>query len=1028
MVNRQETGEGSSSAAPGAEEAVGCKQSHEDASDDPPATVEPQRDDPQEEAKDHPAAPLLSDQDWELQPEVETLKQGDQGQKADEENIKVDVVTRAFALEKLEKEERQQPEEEELNDEEQPENKEEFGVKGSVPEEISAGGQLPAEGLELEEGHLSHHLSDDEPEEPPVVQRRKVHPKARSKKEGQHKEATHTRQAELDAGRSSGGKEAEDKQTQEQIREEEKDQSADRGREEASTTELLLAVEGERAEEAEEALPTSTEARMESKKVDRPETPPETDPEEEEEEPDGDGAEDRDGRTAADMDQPTASDPEEHVQANGGETPKVQLMETSDLQKPEPAFPEGGTGEKKNVKEVSGNEGKEESSPQNRQGEEEEAPLMETVRLRSGRKIVRAGQQEQKHEDTAAGRTCDQEHEAELVPPGTIGEDPVEEEPSAEEASTQPERDEELSLEEGEAAVHLQPLAEASRRNISGEHEAEAEKQTPVPPEADEGPEALAEHPEKPTDLTGPDAVQASNPEDTCGVSEEEEEMDPLGSDLQRVMVVLVDLRNSGRSQDETRAGSCVGEERPAAGMEEHNMQEALKEAADVPEEAVTTQTPPSAEDDGAGAVSADEEVPVVERRTLRRSRKPGCARRGRSAAATSQREDAKQEELVQEGQVKGEDEESSRDEPSMERALRKTKRSAPATSRRTSKRSRLQCQSDEEPSAEDGDVEETPSNHGEIAQKGNESVDQQGEKPKAEDKEADVVSEEALTESGCPNGQEENSLREPSEDEQEAAVVMEEPGSLGNSDTAASETKPSNQQSEEREKETLLETSPGPGRPDTEDIAVRTAEEQGNEGPEGEQEAFVSTTDERMDGDSESAEAGAAESENFNGERPAGTAVLDPGTDGTRTGMEEETRETEGKSPAAAPEEGQEVTPPAEDAALSEVKGLGGQEPSAFTTAKEPEESDLVTTETETDRVRKSVVNTDEKESSSEEEKEEEEEEEDHLSDEDEEPVVMGRKVLRGRTVPAVVITPQRKRRRPDATADHGPRRRSRV
>lgn len=1099
MFNHQETGEDTSDATAGADEALSLHQSHRDPGSQDRLKVSPATEEPQ----DDPAGLLMSEEVCELHTEVETLKQGDQGhvwrkttwstttvernytpqsQKADEgtdeENTpsKVDIVAvtdtdpgetaeksgDVSALEKLRKEERQELEDEELNNKEQMERREESGVKGTVLEEISAerpdtaeppantGGRLSTEGLGLEEGRGSD--DDDEMREPPVVQRRgprdrrQVRPKAKSTKQRQHKEeGPHTREAELEAARSPGRKEAdkaaEDNQADEQK---EKDQSVGRTREETSTTEVLAVVEDDRAEGSQEDVVTSTEGRAESDKAGTKETAPKMDPEKEESK---DGERPRlqhasvilvDLKTNCNHPSVMSASGTSGVQQFASETEGAEPIAAERMdQKAEPASTGEGTEEQNDAEEVSGNEGKAESSHQNQEGEE--AALIETVNYGKA--------------DAGVVPAETKEGEQAVTKDGVAGEDPADEEQSAEEASTQAE------IKQDEAAVHLQPLTQGSEREISGEDEAEAEKQAPVPPEVDEGPVALAEDQES---TAG--AVPASNPEDTFGASEEkkhEEDMDPQGSDLQRVMVVLVDRRNSSRSQDETRvADSCVDEEQPAAEMEEQRMKEALKEdkkaeaaadgpgkASDGPEEAVTPQTPQSAEDDEAEGVSADVEVPVVERRIWRSGRKTGHARtpKGRSAAATPQREseeqgaeeprlgleDVTQEELGKEGDDgvgaaekedvlqphPEEDEEASRDEPStISRALRKTKRPATATSRSKSKRSRRQRESEEEISAGDRDVEENKSEDGEI-ENGDECVHQEEEEPTAEHKEMEMANTEPLGDT--------------EEEEQEEAVATRDPGSDGNSVKATPGTKALKQPMEEKEKETLLEASSGPGRADPEEVAVTKAEGQGHEAPEREEEELAEEETTSMEEGIQIDGAGEpAESENINDEIP----VLDTGTDvdGTRIGMEEVTTETEEKSPTSAPEEDHQAE---DDAGLSDVLGLGGHGPSGFTGAKELEGSDsdgkvesgLVTMETEKDEVINSELNADEDD------KESNSEEEEELSGEDGEPVQIGKKVLRGRTVPAVVVTPQpkaghRKRKRPETTPARKPRRRSRL
>lgn len=1182
MFNHQEAGEDTSNATSVADEAVSLNQSHTDLDEEPQDEIRQDEHVPvpvpvpaspaaaenvTTESEEDPAGPLLFEEVCELH--TETLKQGDQGhvwrrttlvstttvegsdtqhlQEAEEEPDEEDTLSKLDIVAGTDPDSREtaemsedvvvpgqlrQEESQQLEGEEQTEKNEECGVMETVLEEISAehpdtaepaqpGGQPFTEGLELVEGHVS----DDETEEPPVVQRRrsrdrrKVRP--RSSKQRQHKEeGTHTHGAELEAGRS-GGTEAEDNQMEAQNQEKE-----DRTRDETSTTELLAVVEEDRTEESEEIVLTSPEGRAESTEADTEETAPEMDPEKEDLAEDG--GEETDGTTAGDphqlrvpeepdltmdcevttlqhasvilVDLKTSSKHLSVMLASGASDLQPLASETEEVEpiaaegtneKPEPESGEDGTEERNDAEEGSENERKEESSHLNPE-EEEEAPLMETILLRSGRKIVRGGRQEHEGEDTAAVRTCEQDQDAETkeekqaLPNECVpGEDPADEEESAEETSTQPEVNEELRFED-EAPVHLQPSTEESEKKISGEDEAEEENQTAAPPEVGGGPLASAEDQENVNGSTSPDTGLASNPEGTFGASEEkEEELDPPGSDLQSVMVVLVDLGNSSLPQDETGGAASVDEVEPAAEVEGEEESEAAADGpSDVPEETVTTQTPQSGEDDEAEGVSAQEEEPAAERRILRSGRKTGHVRtpKRRSAAATSQRqskgghahheseergaeepkpdlEDVTREELRTEEEVKGtdervaaaekeeilqprseEDEETGRDGASIPaRAPRKSRRSAAAPSRRKSKRSRMQSEPEEEPSAEDGDEEENKKDDGEIAgiENGDKDVDQEDEEPQAEGGQMDVGSETR------PNGQEENSLRETSsvpnavalgdtEEEEDAAVATQDLGSHGNDVKDTPGTKSPKHQMEESEKETLPETSSGPGGPDIEEDAVLKAEEQEREAQEKEEEKLVEEETTGMetgmkidgDGDDELAESG-----NMNDESAEGTPELDTGADGhgTRTGMDEETTETSMEPPTAAPEEDHQAE---DEAGLSEVPAA--HEPSGFTGAKELEasntaenvESDLVTMET--NQVINLELNTDEDEEES------NSGEEEDLSGANGETTVIGKKVLRGRTVPAVTITPhqpaRRKRQWPHASPARTPRRRSRV
>ncbi|XP_056889116.1 uncharacterized protein LOC130525884 [Takifugu flavidus] len=1003
MFHPEETVEDTSNTTPIAEEALSVKESHRNLGSRDTLEVSPANGEPRdkitqeehisthnspaedenvtsenEEVKEDSATLVVYEEVFEVHTEVETLKQGDQGQvlrkttifstktvesnyiqqKSDKETNEntlqtIDIVGE-LAVTDPEPEESQvlsddilvmeeQLKDEELQNEELTGNEYEFVVKDAIlhpdtAETVNKRGHLLTESLTLQEVQISDHMSDDETEEPPVIPRRgrrKVNPK--STKQRQHKEeGEHTHEAEPIAGRSLGRKEADKKAVDKQMEDqnqEETDQSMDRTPE-TSAQELLVVEDGRTpgAHESEEDAITSTKVRIEINKDDIKEMPPEMD---------SDYGNEETGAICGDnLDQPTSSVPDElqltkdcemprlqqsrvilvdlktgsdyvslmvagetiEVQCLASEREEVELTADEKMDKdPETALQPSTEEDNDDLEEVNGNKGKEDSSNENH---EEEETFIETIYLRSGRKIIKLGHQEHQHDDIAAVSTCDEDHEKETITnDGITGEYPVEEKQSAEQASTQPEINDEMRLED-EAPIHLQPSiqvsmvkisteveveenktddgeiagiengdksvdqreekpkaevkvmddGEVSEIKISAEVETQTEKETPVTVDVDEGLVTLSEDQENTADSTSPDTLQASNLEEPFRASEEKphsEEMDPKESDLHRVTVVVVELRNSSQLLDEkTVTDSCIAEEQPVVEMEEQNMKDALREdgqteaAPDVPvkassvsKEAIATQNKQSAEDDEAEGVSGAEETPVLERRVLRSGRKTGnirTQRKGRRSAATTpqgkskraqtkeeseeqerdetiptleelteepktdledvpQKEPSKEQDVQEENDGVGvaqeeeemqlhceEADETSQDEPaSIGTALRKAKRTAPATSTHKSKRFCMQRESEEETSAADREVEDNKTDDGKIAEieHGDKSVDQGEEKPKAKVKVMGDPSEQAMEVAGsetCPNEQAEPS-KEVSEIDISAEVEVEE-------------------------------------------------------------------------------------------------------------------------------------------------------------------------------------------------------------------------------------------------------------
>lgn len=979
MFNSEETGEDTSNVTPVAEETVSLSKSHRDLGsadtlEVSPATEEDETtqdelatsQDPPEDAKEDPAPLGVSQEVF----EVHSVKPADQGRMLRTTTIVSTTAERSYTQERADEEtEEEDPfaicdaaelggdvveemgkrrEDEELANEEQAEK------KGAAPQEISAEHADPAE---LEEGHASDHLSE-ETEEPPVVQmrghrgRRKVHPKPKE-------------------------------------------------------------VEREAA----------------------PEVVSEKD----------------------DVDQPTVSAPDGLELTNDCELPSLQhvsviLVDPKTNSNSLSVVVPGGTSEAPCCASETGEV--ELIAPETMDQEPEPASTEELGELEEATGI--GNHQGQEHEDIAAGRTCEEDHEEEMVP-DEAGEEkePVKddgataEEEATEEASTQPDVNEEMRL-EGEAPTNLHPSTEAT-------------EEADVSPEGDGGPLSSPEHQENAGDSTHPDTVMASNPKEASGASEEKQRSEDVAlqeSDLQRVTVVLMDLRSSSQSQ--------VAEEQPPAGMEEDEQPEAAPDAfgdaSDVSEEAVAP-TPLSGDDGEAEGGSGVEEVPVVESRVLRSGRKMGYTRtlrKGRrSAAATplgkprahangesdetiptleEQREEPKPdlEDITQkdprnEGENKEEvgvaqeeetlqpqTEEPRQDEPTViGRVLRKAKRSAPATPIRRSKRSRLQPKSEEGSSAEDRDTGGTTTDDGEIPEikNGDQSVDPREEK--SED--MDVVSAEATREvdpEPRPNGAGETSPRESASVLQTMVVADDE-----EEEAPAPGTK--SPPLEEDEEQAVVETSSGPDKPGTTEGEVEELAEEG--------------TEKVVDGES-------AEPEDVHEEPPAEAPEAGAQVDGT----EEQSTE----SPTAAPEEEApdvtsrsrrsktrtSQTTPAPTSSLEKLEEEtqqhvedGGDEE----TQKEPEGSgDAVqpsSTEEDTDEdlphrkdegpdvegeeqaedhadfVGGPSGFTVELESDDEDEKESDSEEEEDVSGD--EPIVMGKKVLRGRTVPALIISPKTRR-----------------
>ncbi|XP_044051960.1 trichohyalin-like isoform X2 [Siniperca chuatsi] len=200
-----------------------------------------------------------------------------------EENTttKEDVV----AAEKL-RQEKRQLEDEQLTNEEEIEKQEEPGVedtvmKGSFTElpGTTDGSEKEPKGDEVETSVIQYkqEVSDDEIEEPPVVQkralraRRKVTPKPMPAKQSKRQEEEYTEKADLGAGSSVSEEKADEQTTDKQMEEHyqvEQEETVDKTEEEISTEELTVGEKGTipKAEEAAENVPQS-EVNVEESKV-----------------------------------------------------------------------------------------------------------------------------------------------------------------------------------------------------------------------------------------------------------------------------------------------------------------------------------------------------------------------------------------------------------------------------------------------------------------------------------------------------------------------------------------------------------------------------------------------------------------------------------------------------------------------------------------------------------------------------------------------------------------------------------------
>ncbi|XP_051278232.1 soluble lamin-associated protein of 75 kDa isoform X2 [Dicentrarchus labrax] len=200
-------------------------------------------------------------------------------------SIKEDVTT----VEELKEEVKQQVEDEELTSAEETEKQEEPGVKDTVvkgsstelpdtaknaltevnvDEKVTDESEKEQKGEEVEKSVVEdkQQVSDDEIEEPPVVQkrasrgRRKVTPKSTQQSEGHKKqEEERTDEADLGAGSAASEEKADEKAMDKQMEEE----TVDKTEENKSTEELTVVEEGTKAEEPAEDVTPSTEVKVE---------------------------------------------------------------------------------------------------------------------------------------------------------------------------------------------------------------------------------------------------------------------------------------------------------------------------------------------------------------------------------------------------------------------------------------------------------------------------------------------------------------------------------------------------------------------------------------------------------------------------------------------------------------------------------------------------------------------------------------------------------------------------------------------
>lgn len=435
------------------------------------------------------------------------------------------------------------------------------------------------------------------------------------------------------------------------------------------------------------------------------------------------------------------------------------------------------------------------------------------------------------------------------------------------------------------------------------------------------------------------------------------------------------------------------------------------------------------------GKVTDEEEAPVVETRVLRSHGKVVKAT-PRTQTTKSQQEENKQEGTTVEKC-------SDTDEPAVEtNVLRKGKRSAPATPKYKAKRPRTQCETEEEEREEtEGEEEET----------GQELPGEKGEKAEEEGKSMEmgvkidkVVEEEVDSEAG---GEPAVGDSEEMKDDltEEAAVLEKEDNSMAAVDETGTDMVKVEETDSAKEKETTVPEKSTAAA----EVGSHTAVAE--EGPLVTDQSVV-TEEEAPTVTSRSLRSKTKTSQATRSRKQKDQGVVEtqqqveenPEDEKTQEGQltddSPENGELSAKEQAGSDEAslvGLEAGPPAEDSAEDQTKEIAdliddrvieaaGEEPAGCTTrgkqlelssAEENLENSVGAFEStsEQESILSLVLDTDEEVETAGLSQDDEEDEQ-NMSEEEVEPLVIGKRVLRGRTVPSRIITPQSKSRRHSA------------
>ncbi|GLD68254.1 trichohyalin-like isoform X1 [Lates japonicus] len=602
--------------------------------------------------------------------------------------------------------------------------------------------------------------------------------------------------------------------------------------------------------------------------------------------------------------------------------------------------------------------------------EEEEDSVIETRILRSGEKAVRTKPQSK--------NTKRQDEEQDVEAAGKESTD--EDEPAVETRV----------LRKGRRSAHGTPRHESKRHHTQCQPEEDPEEVT-TPAEETEGEEAKADENESSSD---------DKKDDEEAVAQKEENTEP-----EYEMEIVETVAEESCTEQET-----VEEEQSAVLQTYANEQ---GEGGGSGEESANT---------NKGNVTDVEEAPVVESRVLRSVKK--------AVKATPRSKTTKSQQQGNEKEGTEVERCADTDEPQETRALRKVRSSAPATPRHKSKRTRTQFQPEKEAEEVTSPAEETE------GEEGQETFEQTMEKAEKEGKcmEMEVEKKKDLEEEEVENSAGGDSVVEDARQMKDVltegtAVPEKEDNSMGAVDKTR--TAEGTNSAEEKDK-TGQEADPP-----AEDIAEKMVEEKADLinnrvlEPAPEEPATEETQSPEEDSSGESQEDKTVDSsvvEGRNLKRIMKTANREQDeTEGRGKRPRVDYREDEegdggGGTEAAADKENEDEAESDEDEDEDKKKAeYSADEQREKLQESEKEENlekDMGAVESTSEKgpTHTLVLNTDgEVEAAAV--SQEHEEDELNILEEEVEPIVIGKRVLRGRSVPSIIITPRSKPRHRSAT-----------